>query len=266
VNRGISLLSSAARPAQTAENTRAARVLGVVGEGKVLLARWCDASRRRRAEIRAWREARTFEDVAVLTADWLRGHLFWHPNGHHGGPDPETVPLLEVLAAANDAGFFTDGSQPGELAEFHELPWRQRAFVAGFVADPALVRALCVRAAEAGLIVRAYRPGSSVDENGEEAAVDVTTWGARINTGMGDRVPPRAVRRILPGCDRRALREVARAWQVTLIDPEWGRNTVLWSVLGRFLDSWRTDAPSRRANRPVAPQPLFGVKSSPVHF
>ncbi|MDQ0745795.1 hypothetical protein QF034_000026 [Streptomyces africanus] len=61
---------------------------------------------------------------------------------------------MEVLAAANDGGFLTEGSQPGEVATFHELPWRQRAFVSGFVADPALARALCARAAEAGLVVR----------------------------------------------------------------------------------------------------------------
>ncbi|WP_435808634.1 hypothetical protein [Streptomyces afghaniensis] len=59
---------------------------------------------------------------------------------------------MEVLAAANDGGL-TEGSQPGEVATFHELPWRQRAFVSGFVADPALARALCARAAEAGLVV-----------------------------------------------------------------------------------------------------------------
>ncbi|MFI9617093.1 DUF6919 domain-containing protein [Streptomyces sp. NPDC052023] len=181
------------------------------GEGKTLLARWRDADRRRRAEIRTWREARAFEELAVLTARWLRGHLSWHPNGYRGGPDPATVPLAEALAAANDAGFLTEGSQPGELATLHELPWRQRAFVSGFVADPALARALCARAAEAGLVVRAYR--RRVDENRDRNAVDVTTWGARVNTGMGNWVSARAVRRILPWCDRLAVREVARAWQ-----------------------------------------------------
>ncbi|MEU0030755.1 hypothetical protein [Streptomyces sp. NPDC006335] len=253
MNRTLSLLSSAmADPTRTAEDGRATRVLRMVGEGMAPLRRWRDADRRRRAEIRTWKQARAFEELAVLTARWLRGHLSWHPNGHRGGPDSETVPLVEALAAANEAGFLTDGSQPGELATFHELPWRQRAFVSGFVADPALARALCARAAEAGLVVRAYRPGSRVDENGERNAVDVTTWGARVNTGMGNWVPPRAVRRILPGCDRRAVREVARAWQVTLIDPVWGRNTVLWPALGEVLGSRHTDAPSRRPNRPAS--------------
>ncbi|WP_435862445.1 DUF6919 domain-containing protein [Streptomyces phaeochromogenes] len=68
-------------------------------------------------------------------------HMLWHPNGygaHGGGPDPETLPLVEILAAANLAGILTKASQPGELAEFHGRPWRQRAVFAGFVADPQL--------------------------------------------------------------------------------------------------------------------------------
>lgn len=60
------------------------------------------------------------------------------------------------------------------------------AFVTAFVAEPALARALCERATAAGLVVRAYRPGSRVDERGERGAVDVTLWGTSVNTGMGD--------------------------------------------------------------------------------
>ncbi|ALV39329.1 hypothetical protein [Streptomyces sp. CdTB01] len=229
---------AAARPTRMAEGTSPTCGFGAVRKAREALAGWCDAVRKRRTEVRAWQEARTFEDIAVLTAHWLRGLMLWHPNGHHGGPDPETMPLVDVLAAANLAGILTDNSQPGELVELHERPWQQRAFVTAFVADPALARALCARATEAGLVVRVYRPGSRVDERGERGAVDVTLWGTSVNTGMGDWLPPRAVRRILPGCDRQAVREVAAAWQVTLIDPVWGRNTVLWPLLGRFLDSW----------------------------
>ncbi|MFH9016114.1 DUF6919 domain-containing protein [Streptomyces sp. NPDC017943] len=79
------------------------------------------------------------EELAALTARWLRGHLLWHPNWH-AAPDPETVPLGKALAAASEAGFLTEGPQPGELATYHELPWWHRAFVSGFVADPALAR------------------------------------------------------------------------------------------------------------------------------
>lgn len=197
-----------------------------------------DAGRRRRAEVRAWQSARTFEDVAVLTAQWLRGLLLFHPNGHRGGTDPETLPLVDVLAAANRAGILTVQSQPGELAALHGRPWRQRAFVTAFVADPALARALHARAAEAGLVVRAYPPRCRAGEHGARDAVDVTFWeGHGVMTAIGDRMPPRAVGRTFPGCDRQAVREVVGAWQVTLIDPEWGRDTLLWPFLTRFLNS-----------------------------
>lgn len=243
MSRTISLLLSAARPVRTAGSTRPDHALGVMGEGRALLARWREAGRRRRTELRAWQSARTIEDMAVLTDQWLRGLLLLHPNGHHRGPDPETLPLADVLAAVNLAGILTIQSQPGERAVFHELPWRQRAFVTAFVADPALARALCARAAEAGLVVRAYRPGSRVDENGERGAVDVTTWGARVNTGIGNRVPPRAVRRIFPGCHPQAVRAVHDAWQITVIDPVWGRNTLLWPVLRRLVNSLTAPTP-----------------------
>ncbi|KMS74199.1 hypothetical protein ACM01_14860 [Streptomyces viridochromogenes] len=203
------------------------------------LTRWRDAARRRRVEARIWYRARTLEELAALTARWLKGQMLWHPNGRGGGPDPETRPLIDVLAAANAAGILTENSQPGELAEFHGRPWRQRAFVTSFVADPELAQALAAQAAEAGLGVRAYRPGCRADENGERDAVDVTFWeGQGVMTGMGNRLSPRAVRHTFLGCDRQAVREVAKAWQVTLIDPEWGRDTVLWPFLTQFLNSY----------------------------
>jgi hypothetical protein len=38
-------------------------------------------------------------------------------------------------------------------------------------------------------------------------------------------------------CHPEAVSAVCEAWQVTLIDPEWGRNDVLWPVLQRFAES-----------------------------
>jgi hypothetical protein len=85
-------------------------------------------------------------------------------------------------------------SQPGELAEFHGRPWRQRAVFAAFVADPERARALAAQAAEAGLAVRAYPPGRRVAENGERDAVDVTFWEGRgVMTGLGNRMSPRVI-------------------------------------------------------------------------
>jgi hypothetical protein len=37
-----------------------------------------------------------------------------------------------------------------------------------------------------------------------------------------------------PWCHPAIVGALCRAWQVTLIDPEWGRNDVLWPALGAF--------------------------------
>ncbi|MFG2742286.1 DUF6919 domain-containing protein [Streptomyces chartreusis] len=63
-------------------------------------------------------------------------------------------------------------------------------------------------------------------------------------TGLGDRLPLRAVSRRFPSCNRRAAREVATTWQVTLIEPEWGRDTQLWPLVPASLPN-RTCGPER---------------------
>jgi len=100
VNRAISLLSSAARPARTAEDSRAARILGVVGEGKALLARWRDASRRRRAEIRAWREAPPPVARAASNEGGADG-----ADGRERRRMPEAAPREIWLSALERVGF-----------------------------------------------------------------------------------------------------------------------------------------------------------------
>jgi len=185
-----------------------------------------------RTERRAWSAARSFEDLAQLTADWLEGRLTAHPNGHHGEPDPETIPLVPVLATCNQGGFLTENSQPGELAEYQGRPWHQRAFVTGF-ARPGLAGVLNELARQNGLLTRVYMPtGRRLLDSG---AVDVTRWGDRINTGVGDHLPPRAVRQIFPSCHSDAVREVIWACQVTIVDPEWGRDDLLWPTLRQAL-------------------------------
>ena len=186
----------------------------------------------RRTDRLAWGAARSFEDLAQLTADWLEGRLAGHPNGHHDGPDPETLALVPVLAACNRGGFLTENSQPGELAGYQGRPWHQRAFVTGF-AGPGLAGVLNELARQNGLQTRVYMPtGRRLLESG---AVDVTRWGDRINTGVGDRLSPRAVRQIFPGCHSDAVREVVWACQVTIVDPVWGRGDLLWSTVRQAL-------------------------------
>lgn len=79
----------------------------------------------------------------------------------------------------------------------------RRAFVTAFVADPALARALCARATEPGLVVRADRPGSRVDVNEEQGAINVTLRITRVNTGMRAWLTPHTVRRIPQGATAR---------------------------------------------------------------
>src|ERR1019366_4648592 len=72
--------------------------------------------------------------------------------GYDGGPAPETVDLVPVLAAANRAGFITIGSQPGLLSEYSD----QRAAVEGFAAPETLDRlrsALHVKIDDSGLLL-----------------------------------------------------------------------------------------------------------------
>ena len=186
----------------------------------------------RRTDARVWREARTFEELAQLTSNWLDGALRSHPNGHHGGPDFETRPIAGVLSEANRGGFLTEGSQPGELAAFRGDPWHQRAYVCGF-ACPGLAQVLGEVARQAELVPRIYLPSGRCLRHG--GAVDVTRWGARIALGVGDFYKARAIRQIYLGCRAQAVNEVIAACQVTLIDPEWGRNDLLWGTLHQAL-------------------------------
>ncbi|NGO77742.1 hypothetical protein G6045_19050 [Streptomyces sp. YC504] len=192
----------------------------------------------RRRDARVWRKAHSFEDLSWLTVGWLEGALLSHPNGHHGGPDSETRPLMPVLCEAYRGGFLTEGSQPGELAEQEGTLWHQRAYVSGF-AGPGLAGVLGEVARQAGLVTRIYLPAGRPMLHG--GAVDVTRWGERINTGVGEFLRPRAVRSVFLGCRTDAVEEVLAAWQVTVVDPEWGRNDVLWGTLRRALAAHRQE-------------------------
>lgn len=60
-------------------STAAAPDLWAAGleEKRRRLAGWVDARRRRHAEARAWYQAGPLEELAALTARWLRGQMLW---------------------------------------------------------------------------------------------------------------------------------------------------------------------------------------------
>lgn len=187
---------------------------------------------------RIWRDARSIGDLGGAMAGWLEGHITSQP-GCSTGPDEETLPLVPVLARLNRRGWVTTMSQPGYVGG----DWHQRACVEGWIRadDPLLLR--IVRAARAaGLIVTAYGAGRTV---GPRKGLSVSRRGDESRTGCGGRYGRSHHRAELPGIGRRARRQLARHGVVlAVIDPVWGRDDVLWSVLDQLCDEGVTNAPA----------------------
>lgn len=184
-----------------------------------------------RSDRRRWEAAVTLGDLGELMALWLEGGLGSRPGyAARFGPDEETAGLVPVLAACNRAGYVTDASQPGVTGPgFDGRLWTQRAAVEGFVDDKALLDRIRSAGSRAGLTVIAEVA------NGRHQGVIVTRAGGEDCTGFGRTMPPRVVRDIFQGCNRQALNALVGAWQVTVADPVWGRNDVLWPVLSRVV-------------------------------
>ncbi|MFF3982709.1 DUF6919 domain-containing protein [Streptomyces sp. NPDC001828] len=185
-----------------------------------------------RSAARAWSSARTLTDLGELTAQWLEGSLATLAGGaYRGGPDEETGPLVPVLAAVNRAGYVTTQSQPGlDGPAFDGRRWRQRAAVMCLTDTEGLQR-LTRTARDAGLLLAVHRTCS----RGPVRDILATTWGGREHTSFGGRVPKGYIRLEYRGCHREAVRAAIDAHQVTLVDPVWGRDTLLWPALTEAL-------------------------------
>ena len=71
-----------------------------------------------------------------------------------------------------------------------------------------------------------------------DRSVTVTMREDRRVTGFGVQLPRRHIRDSWLGygiCHDDALDALCEAWQVTVIDPEWGRPDVLWRVLEQAI-------------------------------
>lgn len=192
-----------------------------------------------RSDRRRWRSASTLAELGELMALWLEGEIESQPGYQpRYGPDDETQELIPVLAAACRAGYVTTQSQPGarEIG-WDGAFWTQRAAVDGFVRDPQLLRRLVDAAEEAGLdiVIR-----DQLDKPGE-GAVPATTRDGEVVTAFGGALSARDLRLIWDGCSSEALDDVFTATQVTLIDPDFGPSSRLWTVLERACS--RTNEP-----------------------
>ncbi|WP_329021085.1 DUF6919 domain-containing protein [Streptomyces sp. NBC_01601] len=187
-----------------------------------------------RSAARTWSAARTLDDLGELTAQWLEGGLATLAGGaYRGGPDEETAPLVPALAALNRAGCVTIQSQPGlDGPAFDGCRWQQRAAVM-CLTDTAGLQRLTRTAHGAGLLLAVHR----ADRRGPVRDILVTTWGGDEHTSFGGRLRKSHVRLEYRGCHRDAVRAAEDAHQVTLVDPQWGRNSLLWPRLTRQLDS-----------------------------
>jgi hypothetical protein len=182
-----------------------------------------------RHDRKLWASARTLQDLSDLTARWLEGKIRYNP-GYGGGPNSETTELIPVLAACNRAGFLTSSSQPGIADD--GTGSAQRAAATGY-ADLATTNRLCAIAQAAGMKASAWRaaPKRTIYDFAEVVTIDQ----GRPFTSFGARLSRRDVRFEFDGCHRDAVRAVCDAWQITLIDTEWGREpSPLWAALADF--------------------------------
>jgi len=204
------------------------------------------SGRMSRADRQRWASARTLADLGELTAQWIEGRIGSQP-GYYGPSDIEDPALIPVLARLNRAGFITECSQPGHDGTGYDgSRVQQRAAVEGYAPEPVALR-LLFAAQPAGMTVIAYPPSSLPRrEYQDERALCVTRHDGdpdcpdRVDgwcqeTWFGSQVPRRHIRsrRIGYGiCHRDAVKALCSAWQVTIIDPEWGRDlSPLWDVL-----------------------------------
>lgn len=185
-----------------------------------------------RGDADRWWQARTLGDLGELTALWLEGKIASQPPyAANYGPDEETTHLVPVLAAANRAGYLTHQSQPGVPPEagYDGETWCQRAAVCGYASEE-LARRIDDACTAAGMIVHVHSPRR---RNGRDWT-PVTTRAGQTVTGFGRRIPLRGsgIRFLYGGtCHPDAVNAIADAHQVTVIDPEWGRDDWLWPAL-----------------------------------
>jgi hypothetical protein len=168
-----------------------------------------------RHDRKQWKSAATMADLGELVVAWLHGEIQQTP-GHLGPPDPETIPLVPALTAANRATFITNQSQQagGDSEEscYRCAPWE--AFVEGFAADITLER-LRSMAASAGLGIGACRRREHCNHR-------QMGWG---------RCPWRECVGFWSDCCPAVAGELEAAWYVGIYDPEPGRNDRLWPAL-----------------------------------
>ncbi|MFT4649531.1 MAG: hypothetical protein ACI9X4_002771 [Glaciecola sp.] len=174
-----------------------------------------------------WRNATSFQDLCRLTVEFLDGDLPAFPGWMAADIDEETDDWVPELAAANERGLLTTASQPGACpALSHDgLPWSQRAFVVGF-ASAALVEELRTQIEGSRLRLFDFGPQESGGDPMPAARHGDREY-LHVGTGEGPAELEVFAHRVGP----EALQALSETRYVCLIDPEWGRDDLLWPIL-----------------------------------
>ena len=196
-----------------------------------------------RADRKLWAAARTLADLGELTARWLEGRISSQP-GYYGAADIEDPAMIPVLARLNRAGFVTVSSQQGSSGPGYDgAHWRQRAAVDGFADESAALRIIRAVAPVQGLVTVSFPPSTLPRRRFRcDKELPVTWRECEEYTWFGQQVPRREIRSRRVGwgaCSRAARNALCSAWQVSVIDLEWGRNDLLWDVLDDALTTFK---------------------------
>lgn len=196
---------------------------------------------RYRDDAEAWWQAATLRELGLLTADWLEGRNLYLPAYGATCPDPETRELIPTLAAANRAGYVTYCSQPGHDPHtgFDGWQWQQLAAVCGFCDEHTAASLYAAVTRDTGIVAYTWPPGEKRRSDLFDVPATIrqhpATGDVWVNTVFGPPLSRRDLRGIYRGdLPRPAIKTLQRSWQVTLFDPEYGRNDRLWPL----LDQW----------------------------
>jgi hypothetical protein len=190
--------------------------------------------RRQHRHERMWADAESFAELCALTEQFVMGQLALTPN--HGAPRcPETREIGPALAHANRAGFLTIGSQPGE-GSLDSPQWAQRAGVEGHANDEVLERLRSVFADLRPHRIHMNVQGTYPWRNDYSTHVPVTGRHVggdiyEVFTHFGARLSRSQVKFIWDGIQTHLIEEILGMHLITIIDKEWGPETLLWERL-----------------------------------
>lgn len=192
----------------------------------------------RRAHETLWTGASSIDELRDLMARFCLGDLVCWP-GHLGPRDPETTPIGEQLAHANRAGFLTTCSQPGCGPDdvdadhpFAPATWEQRAAVQGLCDQKMLQRLAAVIAGTRLRIQSTTADG--VRRTDYRTAVAVTLVNGEHYTGFGATCSARDLAFDWAGVHDNLIDDLIGMQQVTLYDPAWGPEGLLWERLAQL--------------------------------